>query len=170
VTASAPRPELERPSIVGGPWKASSLVALAGVEAATVALVIACWYGASTRATPEQQMPWMNAAAIAAVLAFALQAGWLVAGQRAVARRGYTLRQSAAQVLAPRDLPTATAPAEAVVPCHEFVSGAGMTRFHRPGCVLAQGRETRVVRTAQIRRQRLLPCPMCRPDAEPSAG
>jgi hypothetical protein len=142
-------------------------VALAFLDAATAVLVMACWYGASTRATPQQQMPWMNAAAIVAVLAFALQGGWLLAGQRAVARRGRALRRSAAAIV---DTFPPTAAMSAATGEDELVSGVGMTRFHRAGCAFVQGRETRVVTAAKIRRQRLLPCPMCRPEAGSSQG
>jgi hypothetical protein len=154
--------ERNRPSVFGGPWTKGSLTALAFLDVATAALVMACWYGASTRATPQQQMPWMNFAAVVAVLAFALQAGWLLAGQRAVARRGQTLRQSASAVVDPPALVAASG--GGVATTAELVSGVGMTRFHRPGCAFALGRATRSVTATNIRRQGLRPCPMCKPD------
>jgi hypothetical protein len=131
-----------------------------------VSLAVAGWAGASGEVLVSRQLPWAALAGAAVVVAGAANAGWLLTGRRAVAERQASAlgRAFPAVVrLFPSERPSAA-------PGDEPVAGPGMTRYHRPTCLLAAGKDVAPAPVGLHRRAGRRPCELCAPTAAPSVA
>jgi len=151
-------------------WRAEDLIRW-GITVGLGGIVIAvAWYVCAGDASFDQQVGPADAAVGGLLLAGIGNAVWLLQGRRALGERRRTLLPD---VAAPE--PTVTrvtdagavpmpAPGETTAQAGLFVAGAGLERYHRPGCALASGRSdwtgmTRAEHEVAGRR----PCGVCRP-------
>jgi hypothetical protein len=112
--------------------------------------------GASGEGSLDAQVPWLNLAAIASVVAGSAHAGFLVSTRRSVSLR---LAASIEQISDRRE--------RFVVAVPPGADGARVTWedhawVHQSWCVVASGRDTRPLATDERR----APCPVCLPDGE----
>jgi len=154
------------------PWRADDLcrwVLTAGLGGVVIAVA---WYFGAGEATFSQQLGPLDAAVAGLLVSGIGNVAWLLRGRRAVGERRRALipdlesarrrRRVASAALRPEG---PRPPAGAVEAADRlFVAGAGMERFHRPGCALATGRDgwSHMTRAEHERAGRR-PCGVCRP-------
>jgi len=157
---------------------APRLAAYAAVVAGAVLMFLG-WYGASGRAIVAQQIPYLASASIPG-LALVVAGAVLISADRD--RRSND--RAAAMVASLYDLLTEPVEADGPVPAtspgaagpgtpddpgatgtdEQIVSVAHGTRYHRPGCVLVDGKPgVRTVDAGRIGDDDLQPCPICEP-------
>lgn len=143
------------------PWLSVDVTRLAfALALATIANTIA-WYGSSGTTEWSTQMGWLVLSIAAAALAAGSCARWIIAGLRSTRwERAQIVRVVNAAWPDKDGLNRAIAVDDQLeVP----VAGPTMTRFHRPTCQLAAGKDVVGLTTTQIFAGRLAPCEMCAP-------
>jgi hypothetical protein len=141
------------------PWRAGELVRVGVVSTAGLIGVAVAWYGASGQADWPDTLPWASLGAGALTVALLGLVAWLMAALRRVRslRREVMPWLEAAVSTRSISSPASTAPGA------EFVSVAGMTRFHQPGCPLVLGKPVRPLTIEEARAAALEPCGVCGP-------
>lgn len=172
-TAIVPRParrsvapEVRRPAL---PWTPEQFLRLLSVGGITLTALLVSWFGASGTALPGRTALF-TVVGIGGVIVLGLtNAMWLLAGRRAIGeRRAQVLSQI--QALLPGGHPAEAAAADgtalltpAVASGDRFVAVAGATRFHRPHCQLALGKELDEASAASHAAAGRIPCGVCQP-------
>lgn len=148
-------------------WSVAALRGWLGVllAASGVALLWFGWYRASGETLVAAQLPYLASASLpgAALLA----AGVILIGGE-ISRHGSQQTEEMVGALyrllteeAPS--PTAASPADQSAD-GPIVTVAGGTRYHRPGCLLVEGKpDVRAVDAAEVSRLGLQSCPVCSP-------
>lgn len=152
MTALAARPRLE-------PWGVGHVVMVGAGNALAGALLALAWYGAARSVRVNPQMGWVNLGIAAVGAAAAVNTTFLLGGRRALARR----RDDCLQARHHRRR-NAGHPVERAAPATDhFVAGAAMGRYHRPACILVQGKRTESLTRAAHEAARRTGCGVCRP-------
>ena len=137
---------------VVSPWAPHETVRmLAFVITGTVVVVVAWWAG-SRQAALDDQVRWVNLGVIGFIAAAVGLIRWVRRARDAVRDRRRQLLPDVADV---RVAPEATVVDVVTV-------GPGLVRFHRPSCVLAQGRDWQLVDRAAATADGRQPCGVCR--------
>jgi hypothetical protein len=155
------------------PWRAGHLVVTsAGVGLGAVGVLVS-WWAVSRTARLSSEIAWMNLGAGGLMVVGATLAMWVLAGRRAIGQRQARLEADLDGVVARRLPPVAVASAAASrrtavagargddVPPDRWVWARGMTRYHRKGCQLVQGKQVRVASLGAHQRAGRRPCGMC---------
>ena len=143
VAAEAPIEPTEFPA---EPWTRSHLTGLAAAHALAAAVLIGAWFGLSDELVFTRQIPLLDLAVVATVAGGVANVTWIVQGRSAVRRRKAAFRSRVAQVLpATVAAPAVSHPTPALAVEEGFVSAPRMTRYHRPGCPLLDGKDVRPV-------------------------
>jgi hypothetical protein len=159
--ATTPRPEV-RAAVIGSdaPWRKADLLGSAVLGGAGLAGLVVAWYGGSDQADWPDALPWASLGAVATTVAMLGLVAWLVSGFRRVRRlRREVLPALHAHVGARRVAQTVAPTAGSA----GFVTAAGMTRFHRPGCPLVARKPARPLAVDEFRACGLVPCGVCAP-------
>jgi hypothetical protein len=121
------------------------------------------WMGAAKEATVAHQISWSGLAVSGLVVMQGAISVWMGRGFRAVAvRRRALLGEFRITEALRRNVISDRAECELLEAA--FVAVAGLTRFHRPGCLLVVGKEAAIARTmAEHEAAGLRACEMCRP-------
>jgi hypothetical protein len=134
------------PTVALSPWTSARVAGFGVAQAVALGAIVGGWFAAAGQHSSSGVWPWL-----------AVCLGGL--GLSAVANGAafFTARRA----IAGRPLPavdlTGRRPTRAVV--HDGpVSGAGMTLFHRPDCMLVAGKHVAVADRAALQ-----PCGICRP-------
>jgi hypothetical protein len=135
------------------PWTRRLCTALVVVQVVALALILVAWYWGSGELTVNEELSWLNLGLLGVGLSMAGNVLWL-----ALARRSIVIARH--HIL---PLPRRTSSEQAVSDDRPPVTGTGMTRYHRPGCLLVAGKATTSAPPATIEAQGLAPCPTCRP-------
>ena len=109
---------------LGGPavWLTGNALALV--------VIVTSWYGAAGEGSPRSSMGWLNVAVVGVVIGGTTNRFWLGRGRR-------VLRQARSEMTARLGLVSGGPATLTPEPGPErVVSGAKMTRFHRPDCPL----------------------------------
>lgn len=144
---------------MGSPRRAlGGTASLLAGNALALIVIVASWYGASNEGSPRSSMGWLNLAVVGVAIGGTTNRFWLGRSRR-------VLQQARSEVTARIGLVTgATAAAATPEPGPQrVVSGANMTRFHRPDCPLAIGKGCQPVGAATFERQHLRACEVCEP-------
>jgi len=138
-------------------WSGRARRLLVGCCSGGLALMISGWVQLSGGSSVDAQIPWLNVAVSGLLLAGFGNTLWLLRGRRSVA----DLRTS----LLPPTFGTTGEPVDAPVPAEQrqLVSAAGMTRYHRPDCLLAAGKPVVGASRRTHEMAGRLPCRTCRP-------
>jgi len=120
-------------------------------------LLAAGWYQASGEVTYSDQVPGLGLALGGVISAALAAAVLLLGGRRAVHRRQVAALERVWALPSPS--PTHTPGSDGAT----LVAGAGLRRFHRAECELAQGRAWVGAARAIHEREGREPCGMCRP-------
>jgi len=147
-----------RQPFAGSLWRGGDAIVPALLAALGTTGVAICWHGAATRAAFRSQIPW-TLGAFASFGVFVLGAlVWVLVGLRRV-RLG--MRRLSACADSVFGLATATVrPSAAVLPAAtDLVAVDGLSRAHRPDCLLVRGKAVRPITGAPL--GACAPCPMC---------
>ena len=120
------------------PWTPAEQLGLIVSTAAGAAGLLCCWAFAAGNISWGQRLQWLTGAVVALIVAGVGDGIWLLHGHRALRRHKQLLVQlvDASPVAGGRGLGPPTE-ATTTVRC----SGARMTRYHLPGCMLVAGRD-----------------------------
>jgi hypothetical protein len=155
------------------PWKASHLVATVAALGLGAVGVLVSWWAASGTARLSVEIAWMNLGVAALIVIGATTAVWVLAGRRVIGHRQARLAVALEGVKERRrpSVPTAgsweihpasgVAAADAVAQHDRLVWAPGMTRYHREGCQLVQGKQVRVASLGAHEKAGRRPCGMC---------
>jgi hypothetical protein len=168
--ARALSPDAPRQAMAARPllWGAEDLLRWAITTGLGGTVIAVAWYVAAGEATFTQQVGPLDAALAGLVLSGVGNLAWLLHGRRALGERRRLLLPDIAEATARDAQAVAAGPRSAVAVTAStdeiFLAGAGMERFHRPGCALAAGRagwETATRRDHEEAGRK--PCGVCRP-------
>jgi hypothetical protein len=127
------------------PWTVNSLLLLVFGNVVALVLIVAGWYGASTRGTVSSQGSWVDTAILGAILAGVLDCVWLLRGRRAVGQQRRALI-TAESWRVTSGVPPQVAGTATTGESGPLVRVAGMIRVHHSDCPLVVGKATKVVR------------------------
>lgn len=142
------------------PWRVADIIRFY-ITTLLAALVIAiAWWAASGTADVSSQSAWTMVAIGGLIIAGTGNVLWILAGRTIVALRRRQL------VVLPETISGAVAP-DAVEPPAEdagaLVATESMTRYHRPDCPLAVGKDARAATLNAHRKRGRRPCGVCNP-------
>ena len=138
------------------PWTGNDLALwAAGLAVAAIVWAWAWWQAAGT-AMLSHQMPWVSVGVGALLLATMTHATWLLRARRRIGLRRLALLDDDGGVSDDR-------PADAGPPVGPLVAAAGLRRYHRHDCPLAQGVGFTAAGRAAHESAGHMPCGVCRP-------
>jgi hypothetical protein len=139
-----------------GPWSSEHVARLLVAELVGLVLVLVGWWQAAGSGSVRTGLAWLNLCLAGLVVAGVGNGLWLLRGRQVV-----TLAR--VEVLG---VP-ASAETPVVVPSSNghggLVSGSGLARFHRPGCVLVAGKGVEVATWVSHDRAGRRACEVCEP-------
>jgi hypothetical protein len=139
------------------PWASEDVTRLACILAAGLAANTIAWYGASGATHWSTQMRWLVLAIGGVTITAAGCVRWVIAGLRST-------RHDRAEIVGAIEARW-LAFDEPIRPVQDtrdvVVAGRTMTRFHRPTCQFAAGKQVAVLTMSQVRSRGLIPCPVC---------
>lgn len=157
--ATTRRPEV-RAAVLGrdAPWRTADLLGSAVITGAGLTGVVGAWYGGSDQADWPDALPWVSLGSVAITVAMLGLVAWLVSGFRRVRRLRREVLPALHAYAGTRGAAAAGAQASGSA---GFVTAAGMTRFHRPGCPLVAGKPVRPLPVNTPEGSALVPCGVC---------
>jgi hypothetical protein len=135
------------------PWTQRLFTTVAAANIVALALILIGWYQGSGELTVGAEISWLNLGLTGIGLSMAANGLWLTSARRSIAI-------SRREIL---PLPRPGTPWNMAIDDEPPVVGAGMTRYHRPTCVLVAGKTTTSAPATTFDQQGLAPCPTCRP-------
>jgi hypothetical protein len=146
-----------------GPWRSSDVLRLArGIGIGAIGLASA-WVAASITSTVDRQLYWVALGVVSVLVAAFSMVAWLLFGLRAV---GLTRHQVAAELRTWDGRATEPPDVErghADPGSPQLFIASGMTRYHKPDCLLIRGKESRPIDAGEIGASGLRPCGVCNP-------
>jgi len=148
------------------PWRLGDLYLLLGLVGLGAVLIGIAGLGAQHKSALADGVPWVNLAVGGVILVGIGAALWVLAGMRANSElrrlvlaelRSYTDPDAAAA--APRLPVDSHNGSESGAEVGTFVTARGMTRYHRPTCVLVAGKTVEHFDSVPADRR---PCDICR--------
>jgi hypothetical protein len=139
------------------PWDRRNLVGFAVPTALGAGLLGASYFGVAAEVHLKNQVPFLDLGIAGLLVGTAGGVAWLAAGLRAV-----RLRKAAAVAMVRSRFSAAgtVGPAGA---SEGLVAGPRMTRYHRPGCPLVDGKDVSAAALAEHSAAGRRPCGMCAP-------
>ncbi|MCU1692605.1 MAG: hypothetical protein JWM64_1696 [Frankiales bacterium] len=131
------------------PWSAATIGVVSVLHVVALGLLLSAWFGASTRALPDEQIPWLNLGVVGIMVAGAANVVWLLVARRAVAGRARAASARIHTVLPEVD----AAPPVVLRATEDLVVAAGQQTAHVATCPLVRGKQADLVTT---------PLPACR--------
>ena len=148
------------------PWTMQDLLRLTWMSGLGLIGIGVCWYGISGQATMHRQLGWLVGAVAALTVAGIGMVGFLLAGLRAVHAETFEVvteirrDRLGEDVDAIDDLaPVVAAPV--ALASAGYVTGASMTRVHRPDCPHVRGKQVGPISENDIARLGLTKCGVC---------
>jgi hypothetical protein len=135
-----------------------------GVQLLAVAVAVVAWYGTSGVDVPSRQLPWIGLACLAPMLSGAVNAVWILGTRRALGRRQQRMTERARRLAG--ELRQSGLPKETDLAAVKLVAVAGLTFYHRAGCVLVEARGCAASREDHERAGRSA-CGWCLPSPSP---
>jgi hypothetical protein len=133
-------------------WGRRDLVMLALLYLIGAVGLVLAWYGSAAEADWRDDAKWLVTATGAVSVAGLGLLLWLVAGKVRIAAAQRAVRRGLLERREQRQLD------RAVVPVAETVTAAGMRRYHRPSCLLMNGKQA-----VATDRSELAACGVCEP-------
>jgi hypothetical protein len=144
-TTMAPALSSSSPA-TAGPWTPGRVAGFGAVQFGALTAILGGWFTAAGQHSSSQVWPWLAVCLAGLSLSAAANGAAFFTARRAIAHRPLpTVRL------------TGRGPTRTVVDGRP-VSGAGMTLFHRPDCMLVAGKNVVAVDRAELQA-----CGMCRP-------
>lgn len=137
------------------PWQRKDFVLLAVAQLTGFGLLALSWLGVSGTTRFSTQVAWTNLGGAGLLVVVAACTLWVHRGRKQVGRRlGFAS-------LLRRGEPALRPIAVVASAAEPFVSSAGMSHYHRPGCQAVGGKSVTSATAEQHRRQGRTPCGMC---------
>jgi hypothetical protein len=143
------------------PWLAADVTRLASLLAVALIAHTVAWYGSSGTTSWSTQMAWMVLSIAAVTVAAASCARWVITGMRSTRWERAQIVRVINAVWPDKSGGDRTTAVEERYGAP--VAAPTMTRFHRPSCQLAAGKDVTGLTEAQIVDHHLAPCEMCAP-------
>jgi hypothetical protein len=166
--------ENHSPHVLGA-WSPDQLVSLLMFNGLGLVLVVVGYWQAAGLGRTAEQLPWLNLSLLGLIVSGGTNGLWLARGRRMVtlaraamlpcipglvavptARRNGRVLAGATR----RCQPVRPAPAG---PTDALVAGTAMSYYHRPGCLLAAGKEVTVGSRPDHEAAGRRPCEVCQP-------
>jgi hypothetical protein len=143
------------------PWVAEDVARLASLLALGTVGIAVAWFGTSGATKWSTQTAWVAVAIAAVTIGAGSCIRWIIAGMRSTR----LARREIVEELTGRWLDDAEGRPTTVDAAWEntVASAAAMTRFHRPTCQLAVGKNVALLATPEAVARHLTPCEMCAP-------
>ena len=153
-SASAPTQRWSR-----GPWHRGDRLRLAFLTLTSAGGLSLCWWMVAGATDGVTQLAWTEAGIVALIVGAAAETAWLVAGHRAVSRLKRALTAQLATVATAMEPQRRAAGPDGGAVC----AGPRMTRYHRGGCPLVQGKAVVWGSVEENVRAQRRPCGVCTP-------
>lgn len=143
------------------PWLSADVTRLGCLLALALIANTIAWYGSSGTTDWSTQTGWMVLSIASATVAAGSCARWVITGLR-------TTRAERAQIIGAINIAWPDKGGPTRTPAFDNrwetpVASRTMTRFHRPTCQLAAGKDVVRLNSSQITTRHLAPCEMCAP-------
>jgi hypothetical protein len=144
------------------PWRPADATRLVLVDIVGGSAVVVGWLGTAQTSALSRQLTWVTVAVVGLVIAGTGNALWLLAGRRNV---GLRLRAALDEhVTGPAAVPVPGVVAHPAA--RALVAVPRGSRYHRPACVLARGKEHQPATAKRHLANGLRPCEACRPEVD----
>ncbi|MEW6471369.1 MAG: hypothetical protein AB1679_03775 [Actinomycetota bacterium] len=149
-------------------WSATELLVLLGGLAAGAVILLGAWIGASGTSRYSSLVGWAAFGVAAPAVAGVAAASWILSGIKTIRRETAEMGARVTELAAGRDNGE-SAPIQArravptILSSEEFVASKGMTRFHRPDCLMVSGKPVTAASVLAHRSAGRVPCGMCLP-------
>lgn len=153
----ARQPQVLRPT---SPWALAEQVRLGQTVAVGAVALLVGWYGLSGSVVLSRQATYLVVALAGLLVSSTGLALWLLAGLRAIRTRRVLVREGLLVLLG--DLPVQDVGRTVDEPT-ALVASAAMTRYHRPSCLLVEGKAVSPLSLTAHRKAGRLPCGVCQP-------
>jgi hypothetical protein len=143
------------------PWGLQDHVRLAQSTALGASGLLVGWYGLAQTVALSRQATFLVVGIAGLLVASGGLAAWLLAGLRSV--RDRRVRVRTATVLVAEGLGARTAVVVTTSQSEGLVATDAMTRYHRPDCLLVEGKMTDSASASDHERSGRSSCPVCVP-------
>jgi hypothetical protein len=144
------------------PWTSDELTWWVAAQVLASLLVFVAWYQSAGELTARNELAWLNLGIVGLVIAGATNGLLLLRGRRRIGfARIFVLSRVPAPGSRPARIPSPSSLGHLAV--GSLVSGAGMTRYHRPDCLLVADKVVEPVSLATRTECSLQPCELCEP-------
>lgn len=158
----AERPRRASSGASDSPWLSADVTRLACLLTLALIANSIAWYGSSGTTDWSTQVGWLVLSIAAATVAAASCARWVITGLRSTRWERAQIVRAISTVWPDQESRIRTTAAKDDR-WEMLVASRTMTRFHRPTCQLATGKDVVGVTSSQIVARRLVPCEMCAP-------
>lgn len=145
------------------PWNSDAMVRVIALNMLAGVLLGVVWFQTSGEATARNQLSWFELGLAAIGLCGAANANWLLKGHRAISA-------SCRELEANRIRDALIFDDQLVAGDDQVVAGPAMSRYHRPGCAFAAGRQISHYAPAAAVASGWTPCEACRPVTGDDSG
>jgi hypothetical protein len=146
----------------GTPWSPRDLLRTILLASMAAGGVAACYLEASSTINLSTQLICLAIAIIFVAIAGAGSAALLADGLREIRVRRSEVTQQLTDAIAQRRVPAPAAPPG--LDDRNLVSGVGMSKYHRPGCLLVAGKFVDTLDRSDHLHAGREPCDICHPD------
>jgi hypothetical protein len=156
-------------ALTEGPWDMADLAGLGGRSAVAVLGIVVSWEGASRSTSWNTQQAWTALGVGCLVIGLTGVLGWVRAGLNRLRHLKLEVLEAlrpAEAVAVKQSAPTPWIAQDDLPSLDEaglVVIGVGMSSFHRPACLFAEGKELDLQRRSAAERTGASPCGVCRP-------
>jgi hypothetical protein len=149
-------------------WTVTELLVLLAGLAAGAIILLAAWIGASGTSRYSSLVGWAAFGVAGPAVAGMAAASWILSGLRTIQRDRAEMGARVAELAATRAIggtpPVRTRHAvPSILSPEEFVASKGMTRYHRPDCLMVKGKAVAAASVLTHRSAGRVPCGMCLP-------
>jgi hypothetical protein len=142
------------------PWQTRDLVRSLWVTTIGAVGIFLCWYGAGGEEHWSDQLPWLVGGIAGTVLGLLGMVGWLLSGFRTLHAEEWAARRELQAVL---DTSVAGAAHAEQLTDAVFVTGPGVSHYHRPDCPLVRGKPVTPLGSEAIHGPVRTRCGVCSP-------
>jgi hypothetical protein len=141
------------------PWHLGDRLAIGFLSLVGLGGIALSWWRVAGAADWSTQLAWVDVGVTALIVAAVADAGWLMAGQRALRRRKRALIRRIENAIADTAMEEVAEDAAGGLVC----TAPRMTTYHRPDCLLVQGKPVHRGPIAEANAAGRRPCRMCTP-------
>ena len=152
------------------PWAGAQIVGVTTANAVAVTVALLAWWAASGTGRATKQVGWSSLALVGAVTALAANTWFLARGRQMIrGAQGVVLGEGRLVPFRPDAVvPTTNGTGQRrartmAAPDGRYLAVPGTSRYHRPSCPLAAGKETNGAARSEHEQAGRNPCEVCEP-------